>query len=89
MVFISVLPMLKTQKKIIKNIAKPGNVSLKNLNFVKDCPFLIKPIKKCQCCPHIETNQLICCPSQLTGFYIRETLALNGLKKMNKKINQK
>ena len=70
-------------------MAKPGNVSLKNLNLVKDCPFLIKPIKKYQCCPHIETNQLICCPTQLTGFYMRETLALNRLKKMNKKINQK
>ena len=70
-------------------MAKPGNVSLKNLNLVKDCPFLITPIKKCQCCPHIENNQLICCPTQLTGFYMRETLALNGLKKMNKRINQK
>ena len=34
---------------------------------------------KYQCCPHIETSQLICPPNQLTGFYIRATLALNGL----------
>ena len=27
---------------------------------------------KCRCCPHIETNQLI-------GFYMRATMALNGL----------
>ena len=36
-------------------------------------------IIKCQCCPHIETSQLICTANQLTGFYIRATLALNGL----------
>ena len=30
---------------------------------------------KCQCCSHIETSQLICCANQLTGFYMRETLA--------------
>ena len=27
----------------------------------------------------IETSQLICCANQLTGFYMRSTLALNGL----------
>ena len=30
---------------------------------------LILPIK-CQCCPHIETSQLICGENQLTGFYM-------------------
>ena len=39
----------------------------------------VLPIK-CQCCPHIETSQLICWANQLTGFYMRATLALNGLK---------
>ena len=34
---------------------------------------------KCHCCPHIETCQLICCANQLTGFYMRAKLALNGL----------
>ena len=34
---------------------------------------------KCQCCPHIQTSQLICCATQLTGFYMRATLALNVL----------
>ena len=34
---------------------------------------------KCQCCPHIETSQLICTANQLTGFYMRATQALNGL----------
>ena len=34
---------------------------------------------KCQCCPHIETSQLICCANQLTGFYVMVTLASNGL----------
>ena len=33
-----------------------------------------------QCCPHIETSQLIFTANQLTGFYMRATLALNGLK---------
>ena len=36
----------------------------------------------CQCCPHIETSQLICTGNQLTSFYMRTTLALNGLQKM-------
>ena len=34
---------------------------------------------KCQCCPPIETSQLIYTANQLTGFYMRATLALNGL----------
>ena len=53
--------------------------------FVKFCVstkwmifLLFKPLK-CQCCPHIETSQWICCANQLTGFYMRATLALNGL----------
>ena len=33
---------------------------------------------KCQCCPHIETSQLVCA-NQLTGIYMRATLALHGL----------
>ena len=33
-----------------------------------------------QCCPHIKTSQLICCANQLTGFYMKATLAFNGLK---------
>ena len=37
---------------------------------------------KCQCCPHIETSQLICTANQLTGFYTRATLAINGLVKV-------
>ena len=39
---------------------------------------ITKPIK-CQCCPHIETNQLIYRVNQLTDFYIWATLAFNGL----------
>ena len=40
----------------------------------------------CQCFPHIETSQLICKANQLTGFYMRETLAINGL---NSKLKEK
>ena len=29
---------------------------------------------------HIETSQLICTVNQLTDFYVRATLALNGFK---------
>ena len=39
---------------------------------------MLKPIK-CQCCPDIETSQLICTANKLSGFYMRATLALNGL----------
>ena len=35
---------------------------------------------KCQCCPYIETSQLICTANQLTGFYMRATLARNVLR---------
>ena len=34
----------------------------------------------CQCCPHVETSQLICTANQLSGFYMRATFAFNGLK---------
>ena len=34
---------------------------------------------KCQYCPHIETSQLICTANQLTGFYMRATLAMNAI----------
>ena len=37
----------------------------------------INPLNKC--CFHTETSQLICCANQLTGFYMRAILALNGL----------
>ena len=40
--------------------------------------FMTLPIK-CQCCPYIETSQLICTANELTGFYMRTRLALNGL----------
>ena len=42
---------------------------------------------KCQCCTHIETIQLICCTNQLTDFYMRATLALNGANLINSKTN--
>ena len=31
---------------------------------------------------HIKTSQLICKANQLTGFYMRATLAFNGLKEL-------
>ena len=43
--------------------------------------FVINPLK-CQCCPHIETSQLISTANQLTGFYMMATLAFNGLRSL-------
>ena len=34
---------------------------------------------KCQCCPYLETSQMICTVNQLAGFYMRVTLVFNGL----------
>ena len=44
---------------------------------------------KCQCCPHIETSQLICFANQLTGIYMRATLAFNGLSSISPEILRK
>ena len=41
----------------------------------------------CECCPHIETSQMIFCANQLTGFYMRATLAINGLNIFDKFMN--
>ena len=38
-----------------------------------------------KCSRHTETSQLICSVNQLTGFYMRATLIVNGLKTSNKK----
>ena len=46
-------------------------------SIVTDVLYL--PIK-CQSCHHIETSQLICRASQLTGFYMMATLAFNELR---------
>ena len=51
------------------------------------CLYCFLWISKClldfliQCCPHTETSQLIFCANQLTGFYMRATLAFNRLIK--------
>ena len=42
---------------------------------------------KWHCCPHKETSQLICTANRLTAFYLRATLALNGLN-MNELIEE-
>ena len=44
-----------------------------------DLPITIFIALKCQCCPHIKTSQLICTANQLTDFYMRSKLGLNGL----------
>ena len=51
------------------------------VTILNSCLHLVKPSYpiKCQCCSHIETSQFICCANQLTGFYMRATLAFNGL----------
>ena len=37
------------------------------------------PIKCQQCCPHMETSQIICTAGCLTGFCVGATLAVNGI----------
>ena len=44
---------------------------------------------KHQICHHIETSQLICKASQLTGFYMMATLAFNELMGSNHLFDQK
>ena len=45
------------------------------INFRRDVVSFLSKICTHQCCPHIETSQLIRCANQLTGFYMRATLA--------------
>ena len=54
------------------------SVALKISSFSEDRVMPVYPIKW-QRCPHVETSQLICYAKQLIGFYMRVTLALNGL----------
>ena len=54
-----------------------------NLHCLKRNHFSHYPIKF-KCCPHTETSQLTCTANQLTGFYMRATLALNGLNQSTK-----
>ena len=49
------------------------NVTVCTIPLRKGC---VPPIIKRQCCPHIETSQLICIGNQLTGFCMRATLAV-------------
>ena len=58
-------------------LANVHGCNITNRIFVTSMFF--EPIK-CQCCPRIETILLICTANQLTGFYMKATLALNGLK---------
>ena len=72
-----------------------GNLFKKVANYFKNTFFHRTPVVasancspvKCQCCPHIETSQLICCANQLTGFYIRRTVAFNVAILMNNNIH--
>ena len=50
-----------------------------NTKSKTDALTIFSELIKCQSCHHIETNQLICSANQLTGFYMMETLAFNGL----------
>ena len=66
---------------ILRSQSTLKNQNLKNEFLLDQCCYLTKTKAryvfqsiKCQCCPHIE-------PSQLTGFYIRATLAFNGWNK--------
>ena len=57
----------------VQDFQNEGQISYRHGNY-----FLHQPIKF-QCCPHIGSSQLISYVNQLTGFYMRTTLAFNGL----------
>ena len=65
----------------------PESMLRKDINPLSANVALIQKPIKCQCCPHIENSQLICFANQLTGFYMRATLALNGLRKPSEKLD--
>ena len=52
----------------------PSVMEKESFPWISLCPI------NCQCCPHMETSQVICTANQLTGVYMRATLAINGLK---------
>ena len=54
------------------------SVSFRNERGKKTFHSLPISIQNIQCCPHMETSQLICTANQLTDFYMRATLAING-----------
>ena len=64
----------------LKNSLRSQDISIFVMTF-PSCRKTAEPIK-CQCCPHIETSQLICFADQLTGFNMRTTLELNGLNEV-------
>ena len=63
----------------LKNSLRSQDISIFVMTF-PSCRKTAEPIK-CQCCPHIETSQLICFANQLTAFSMRATLVLDGLIK--------
>ena len=70
------------KKGALKNLAKFTEKHLINLSLIKRLKHKCFPVvfaKFCQCCPQIETSQLICFANQWTGFYMRATLAFIAL----------
>ena len=61
------------EKGFLRNFVKPTGKHLCQSLFLDKVAGL---------CSHIEPNQLICCPNQLTGFYMRAK-ACNFIKKEN------
>ena len=78
---------MSTRHKYIKLFSGEGLYETRN-NRQKDCKLHFpgnalqdtfpEPIKR-QCCPHIETSQLISTANQMTGLHMRATLVFNGL----------
>ena len=61
------------------DITWPTHAELSVYSYLVNLNKLLHEPIKCQFCSHIETSQLTCTANQLTGFYMRATLALNGL----------
>ena len=78
--------MIFKRNQVEKTITKKQPVSEKDVTniFASNCLHnIFEKIKnklvKCQSCTHTETSQLIYKANQLTGFYMKITLAFNGL----------
>ena len=73
---------------VYKILHEEKTVNLPTVSHLKNNSYNYKRLKicfkywptKCQNYPHIETSQLVCTVNQLSGFYMRVTLAFNKLK---------
>ena len=66
---------LNTVRRVFRTLSKIYDETF----FVNSEQLSSNSSSVCPGYPHIETSQLICFANQMTGFYMRATLTLNGL----------